>query len=58
MSDLTDLSIAALRDGVRDGSFTAREVAEGFIANGEKGRALNAYIVETPDHALAAVRRS
>ncbi len=54
MSDLTDLSIAALRDGVRDGSFSAREVAEGFIANVEKGRALNAYVVETPDHALAA----
>lgn len=54
MSDLTDLSIAAIRDGVRDGSFTAREVAQGFIANVEKGRALNAYVVETPDHALAA----
>ncbi len=54
MTDLTDLSIAAIRDGVRDGTFSAREVAEGFIANVEKGRALNAYIVETPDHALAA----
>jgi aspartyl-tRNA(Asn)/glutamyl-tRNA(Gln) amidotransferase subunit A len=54
VADLTDLSIAAIRDGVRDGNFTAREVAEGFIANVEKGRALNAYVVETPDHALAA----
>ena len=54
MADLTDLSIAAIRDGVRDGAFKAREVAEGFIANVEKGRALNAYVVETPEHALAA----
>ena len=33
MTDLTDLGVAAIRDGVRDGSFSAREVAEGFIAN-------------------------
>jgi aspartyl-tRNA(Asn)/glutamyl-tRNA(Gln) amidotransferase subunit A len=54
VSDLTDLTVAAIRDGVRGGAFSAREVAQGFIANVEKGRALNAYIVETPDHALAA----
>ncbi|HEY0044898.1 MAG TPA: Asp-tRNA(Asn)/Glu-tRNA(Gln) amidotransferase subunit GatA [Allosphingosinicella sp.] len=54
MSNLTDLGIAQIRDGVRDGAFKAREVAEAFIANVEKGRALNAFTVETPDHALAA----
>jgi aspartyl-tRNA(Asn)/glutamyl-tRNA(Gln) amidotransferase subunit A len=54
VSDLTDLTVAAIRDGVRDGAFSAREVAEGFIANVEKGRTLNAFVVETPDHALAA----
>jgi aspartyl-tRNA(Asn)/glutamyl-tRNA(Gln) amidotransferase subunit A len=54
MTDLTDLSIAAIRDGVRDGTFSAREVAQGFIANVEKARGLNAFVVETPDHALAA----
>ncbi|WP_114951453.1 Asp-tRNA(Asn)/Glu-tRNA(Gln) amidotransferase subunit GatA [Sphingosinicella terrae] len=54
MSQLTDLGIAALRDGVRDGSFSAREVAEAHVAAVEKARALNAFIVETPEHALAA----
>jgi len=54
VSDLTDLTVAAIRDGVRDGAFSAREVATAFNANVEKGRALNAYVVETPDHALAA----
>jgi len=54
MSALTDLGIAALRDGGAAGDFSAREVAEGFIANVEQGRALNAFVVETPDHALAA----
>jgi len=54
MTNLTDLGIAAIRDGVRDGVFSAREVAEAFNAAVEKGRALNAYTVETPELALAA----
>jgi aspartyl-tRNA(Asn)/glutamyl-tRNA(Gln) amidotransferase subunit A len=54
VADLTDLSVAAIRDGVRDGDFSAREVAEAFVANVEKGRPLNAFVVETPEHALAA----
>jgi aspartyl-tRNA(Asn)/glutamyl-tRNA(Gln) amidotransferase subunit A len=51
---LTELTVAAIRDGVRDGVFSAREVAEAFVANVEKGRPLNAFVVETPEHALAA----
>ena len=31
MSQLTDLGVAAIRDGVREGSFSAREVADSFI---------------------------
>jgi len=54
MTVLTDLGVAAIRDGVRDGAFSAREVTSAFIANVEKGRPLNAFVVETPDHALAA----
>ena len=42
MTDLTDLGVAAIRDGVRAGTFSAREVAEGFIANVSKAKALNA----------------
>ncbi|HEY1607300.1 MAG TPA: Asp-tRNA(Asn)/Glu-tRNA(Gln) amidotransferase subunit GatA [Allosphingosinicella sp.] len=54
MTSLTDLGIAQIRDGVRGGAFSAREVAEAYVAAVEKGRALNAFTVETPDHALAA----
>jgi len=54
MSTLTDLGVAAIRDGVKDGSFSAREVAEAFVAAVERGRGLNAFLVETPEHALAA----
>jgi aspartyl-tRNA(Asn)/glutamyl-tRNA(Gln) amidotransferase subunit A len=54
MSAITDLGIAAIRDGFRAGDFSAREVAEAFNAAVEKARGLNAFIVETPEHALAA----
>ena len=54
MSALTDLGIAAIRDGVKAGDFSARDVAEAFVDAVEKGRGLNAFVVETPDHALAA----
>ncbi len=54
MTDLTKLGVKAIRDGVRDGDFTAREVAEGFNAAVADAAALNAFIVTTPDHALAA----
>ena len=54
MTNLTELGVAALRDGVKAGTFSAREAAEAWIAAVEKGRPLNAYVVETPEHALAA----
>ena len=54
MTELNELSIAQLRDGLRAKQFSAREVAETHIAAMEAGRALNAFIVETPEHALNA----
>jgi aspartyl-tRNA(Asn)/glutamyl-tRNA(Gln) amidotransferase subunit A len=58
VSNLTDLGIAGLRDGFRKGDFSAREAADAFNAAVEKGRALNAFIVETPDHAVAAAEEA
>ena len=54
MTDLTALGVKDIRDGVAAGSFTAREVAEAFNAAVAEAGALNAFIVTTPDHALAA----
>ncbi len=54
MTDLTSLGVKAIRDGVRSGEFTAREVAEAFNAAVAEAAELNAFIVTTPDHALAA----
>ena len=54
MTELTQLGVRQIRDGVANGDFTAREVAESFNAAVEAASALNAFIVATPDHALAA----
>ncbi len=54
MSGLTTKTIAELRDGFRGGDFSAREIASEYNAAVAAGRALNAWTVETPDHALAA----
>jgi aspartyl-tRNA(Asn)/glutamyl-tRNA(Gln) amidotransferase subunit A len=56
MTDLTELGIAAIRDGVRGGTVSAVEVADAFIARVGRAKALNAFLVETPDHALTAAR--
>ena len=57
-TDLTDLGVAAIRDGVRMGSFSALEVADAFVAKVARAKPLNAFLVETPDHALAAARQA
>ena len=59
MTNYTDLTLAAIRGGVADGSFTATEVATAFnTAVAEAQGALNAFIVTTPDMALAAAART
>jgi len=54
MTDLTNLTVAEIRDGHRAGDFSAVEVAEAFNANVAGAKALNAFIVETPDRAIEA----
>ncbi len=54
MTDFTELGVKAIRDGVAGGDFTAREVAESFNAAVAGAAQLNAFIVTTPEHALAA----
>ena len=58
MTDLTNLGVAALRDGIRTGEFSATEVADAFIVKVSAAKQLNAFIVETPEHALAAAREA
>ncbi|WP_310532199.1 Asp-tRNA(Asn)/Glu-tRNA(Gln) amidotransferase subunit GatA [Novosphingobium sp.] len=56
MTDLTDLGVAAIRDGVASGDFSAVEVAEAFNANVAAAGALNAFIVTTPEKAIEAAK--
>ncbi|MBA3676413.1 MAG: Asp-tRNA(Asn)/Glu-tRNA(Gln) amidotransferase subunit GatA [Sphingosinicella sp.] len=58
MTKLTDLGVAAIRDGFRAGEFSAREVAEAFNEAVTNAKALNAFVIETPDHALAAAEKA
>jgi aspartyl-tRNA(Asn)/glutamyl-tRNA(Gln) amidotransferase subunit A len=58
MSDLTSLTIATAREGLRKKEFSAVELTDAYIAAIEKARILNAYIVETPDKAHAMAKAS
>ncbi len=53
MSELTRLTLAEARDGLRAGAFTARELAEAHVLAVEAARPLNAMVLETADRALA-----
>ncbi|MBB3929433.1 aspartyl-tRNA(Asn)/glutamyl-tRNA(Gln) amidotransferase subunit A [Kaistia hirudinis] len=57
-SDLTSLTIAEIRDGLAARAFSATELTKAYLAAMEAARALNAYIVETPEKALAMAAAS
>ncbi|MCX5494130.1 Asp-tRNA(Asn)/Glu-tRNA(Gln) amidotransferase subunit GatA [Kaistia dalseonensis] len=51
-NDLTSLTIAEIRDGLAAKAFSATELIKAYLGAMEAARALNAYIVETPEKAL------
>ncbi|MGE5779550.1 MAG: Asp-tRNA(Asn)/Glu-tRNA(Gln) amidotransferase subunit GatA [Hyphomicrobiales bacterium] len=53
MTDLTFLTLADARDRLRRREFSAAELADAHLAAIEKARALNAYVLETPERARA-----
>jgi len=53
VTDLTSLTLADARDRLRRREFSAVELAEAHLAAMEQARALNAYVLETPDRARA-----
>jgi aspartyl-tRNA(Asn)/glutamyl-tRNA(Gln) amidotransferase subunit A len=56
MTDLTSLTLAQARDALRNKEFSATELADAHIAAIEKARALNAFVLETPDRARDMTR--
>ncbi|MGJ3263943.1 MAG: Asp-tRNA(Asn)/Glu-tRNA(Gln) amidotransferase subunit GatA [Salinarimonas sp.] len=53
MTDLTDLTLAEARDGLAKKSFSSRELTQAHLDAVAEARALNAYVLETPETALA-----
>lgn len=58
MTDLTKLTIAEARDGLKKKEFTAVELTEAYLKNMEAKRNLNAFVCEIPDQALAQAKAS
>jgi len=58
MSELTALTIAEAREGLRNKAFSAAELTDAHLAAMERARILNAYVLETPDQARAMAKTS
>ncbi len=55
---LTGLSLAEARDGLAKGAFSSRQLTQAHLDAMQAARALNMFISELPDHALAAADAS
>src|ERR1700729_1551972 len=58
MTDLTSLTLAEARDGLAKKSFTSLELTDAHLAAMEAARALNAFVLETPDQARAMAQQA
>ena len=52
MANLTELGLAASRDGLNARDFSATELAEECLAEAEAAGPLNAFITDTPERTL------
>jgi aspartyl-tRNA(Asn)/glutamyl-tRNA(Gln) amidotransferase subunit A len=58
VSELTSLSLVEARDGLKKKSFSAGELATAHLTAIEKARALNAFVLETPERASEMAKAS
>ena len=58
MTDLTSLTLAEARDGLKKKSFSAVELALAHQNSIEDARALNAFVLETPERAAEMAKAS
>ncbi|HYA05739.1 MAG TPA: amidase family protein, partial [Xanthobacteraceae bacterium] len=58
MTDLTSLTLAQAQDALRRKEFSATELAEAHLSAMAKARALNAFVLETPERARDMARAS
>ena len=58
MSDLTKLTLKTALEGLESKSFSALELTQAHVEAVESAKALNAYVLETPEKALEMARAS
>ena len=58
MTDLTQMTLAEARDAVAAKKISSTEITKAFVDAVEKARPLNAYVLETPEKALAMAKAS
>lgn len=59
MTDLTKLTLAQARDGLKDKAFSAVELTQAFLTAIEAANPhLNAFVLPTPEHALTQAKAS
>src|SRR5689334_6719499 len=58
MTDLTSLTLAEARDGLAKKTFTSLELTDAHLKAIEEARALNAFVLETPEQARAMARQA
>jgi aspartyl-tRNA(Asn)/glutamyl-tRNA(Gln) amidotransferase subunit A len=58
MTDLTALTIAEARDGLAKKSFSSVELTDAHLAAMERAKALNAYVLHTPEIAQGMAREA
>ncbi|SBV98480.1 Glutamyl-tRNA(Gln) amidotransferase subunit A [uncultured Alphaproteobacteria bacterium] len=58
MTELTNLTLAEVRDGLAKGDYTSVELTEAFLGQMDRHKGLNAYIVASPEVALDRARAS
>ena len=58
MTDLTSLTLADARDALRAKRISSKELTQAHVDAVAKARRLNAYVLETPDHALTGAAAS
>ena len=58
MTDLTSLTLSEARDGLKDKRFSAVELADAHVKAIGEARALNAFVLETPERAAEMAKAS
>src|SRR6266567_3297081 len=58
MTDLTSLTLAEARTGLANKSFTSLELTDAHLEAIEAARALNVFVMETPDQARSMAREA